>query len=238
MGCSQSGDEGPILLFPDGLQCARRDAPGNATIKLLSNDLLFQESFQVQASTRAAPPAMKSGPVSPHRIELRVRQLAQLFNSMDPTPFLNRDLDPEAEAFIESWAQEFPPDGRFTITIHLTEPPQEADPGTLATESIHNFFRYKAEITRRQLRQLLRQGRVSLSIGIGFVVVCLLAADAVREVASGPFATILHESLIIVGWVAMWRPLQIFLYDWWPVAQRRRLYVSLGHAHVHVLQGR
>ncbi len=181
---------------------------------------------------------MKSGPVPPHRIELRVRQLAQLFNSMDPTPFLNRDLDPEAEAFIESWAQEFAPDGRFTITIHLTELPQETDPGTLATESIHNFFRYKAEITRRQLRQLLRQGRVSLLIGISFVVVCLLAADVVREVASGSFATILHESLIIVGWVAMWRPLQIFLYDWWPVAQRRRLYVSLGHAQVHVLQSK
>ena len=84
----------------------------------------------------------------------------------------------------------------------------------LNTESIHDFFRYKAEITRRQLRQLLRQGRVSLLIGISFVVVCLLAADVVREFASGPFATILHESLIIVGWVAMWRPLQIFLYDW------------------------
>ena len=69
---------------------------------------------------------MKSGPVPPHRIELRVRHLAQLFNSMDPTPFLNRDLDPEAKAFIESWAQEFPPEGRFTIAIHLTEPPSQS----------------------------------------------------------------------------------------------------------------
>lgn len=181
---------------------------------------------------------MKSGPLPVHRIELRIRQLAQLFNSMDPTPFLNRDLDPEAEAFIESWAQEFPPGGRFHITIHLEEPSQETDPNTLATEAIHNFFRYKAELTRHQLNQLLRHGRVSLAIGFSFVAVCLLAADAVGKLATGTFSTILRESLTIVGWVAMWRPMQIFLYDWWPLAQRLRLYMSLSHAQVHVLPGK
>ena len=181
---------------------------------------------------------MRPGPIPTHRIELRIRQLAQLFNSMDPTPFRNRDLDPEAEAFIESWAQEFPPGGRFHITIHLEEPAKESDPNTLAREAIHNFFRYKAELTRHQLNQLLRHGRVSLAIGFSFVAVCLLAADAVGELATGTFSTILRESLTIVGWVAMWRPMQIFLYDWWPLAQRRRLDVSLSHAQVHVLPGK
>ncbi len=178
---------------------------------------------------------MKTGPIPTHRLELRIRQLAQLFNSMDPTPFLNRDLDPEAEAFIESWAQEFPPGGRFHITIHLEEPPRETDPTALAMEAIHNFFHYKAELTRHQLNQLLRRGRASLAIGFSFVAACLLAADAVSQLTSGPFSTILRESLTIVGWVAMWRPMQIFLYDWWPLAQLRRLHVSLSHAHVHVL---
>ncbi len=181
---------------------------------------------------------MKTGSTPARRIELRIRQLAQLFNSMDPTPFLNRDLDPEAEAFIESWAQEFPPGDRFHIAIHLEEPPQEPDPNALATEAIHNFFRYKAELTRHQLNQLLRHGRASLAIGLSFVALCLLAADAVGEFTTGTFFTILRESLTIVGWVAMWRPMQIFLYDWWPLAQRRRLYVSLSHAQVHVVLGK
>lgn len=181
---------------------------------------------------------MKPGSIPTHRIELRIRQLAQLFNSMDPTPFRNRDLDPEAEAFIESWAQEFPSGGRFHITIHLEEPAEETEPIALAREAIHNFFRYKAELTRHQFNQLLRHGRVSLAIGFSFVAVCLLAADAVGELATGTFSTILRESLTIVGWVAMWRPMQIFLYDWWPLAQRRRLCVSLSHAQVHVLPGK
>ena len=181
---------------------------------------------------------MKTASTPTHRIELRIRKLAQLFNSMDPTPFLNRDLDPEAEAFIESWAQEFPPGGRFHIAIHLEEPPQEADPDALATEAIHNFFHYRAELTRHQLNQLLRQGRASLVIGLSFVAACLLGAEAVGKLTSGPFFSIVRESLTIVGWVAMWRPLQIFLYDWWPIARRRRLYVKLSHAQVHVLPTR
>jgi hypothetical protein len=181
---------------------------------------------------------MKTGPLPPRRIELRIRQLGQLFNSMDPTPFLNRDLDPEAEAFIESWAREFPRGGRFHIAIHLEEPPQETDPTALATEAIHNFFHYKAQLTRHQLNQLLRDGRASLAIGLSFVAVCLLAADVVGELTTGTFSTILRESLTIVGWVAMWHPMQIFLYDWWPLARQHRLYVSLGHAQVHVLPGK
>lgn len=120
----------------------------------------------------------------------------------------------------------------------MEEPAKESDPNTLAREAIHNFFRYKAELTRHQLNQLLRHGRVSLAIGFSFAAVCLLAADAVGELATGTFSTILRESLTIVGWVAMWRPMQIFLYDWWPLAQRRRLDVSLSHAQVHVLPGK
>ena len=47
---------------------------------------------------------MKSNALPARHLELRVRELGQLFNSMDPTPFLNKDLDREAEAFIETWA--------------------------------------------------------------------------------------------------------------------------------------
>ena len=83
---------------------------------------------------------MKKSPLPVHHLELRVRELAQLFNSMDPTPFLNKDLDREAEAFIETWAMGFPPDSRLHITIHLESLPTEGDPSALMTDAIHNYF--------------------------------------------------------------------------------------------------
>ena len=177
---------------------------------------------------------MKTSAAPVHRIELRLHEVAQLFNSMDPTPFHHKDLDPDAEQFIESWALEFPPESRFQITLHLQQHPPEGDPSAMVAEAMRNFFEYKAELARRELTQLLRQGRTSLLIGLGFLALCLLAANAIGAIAGGAVLTIGRESLTIGGWVAMWRPIQIFLYDWWPLARRRRTYRSLSHAQVRV----
>lgn len=171
-----------------------------------------------------------------HRLELRVRELMQLFNSLDPTPFLHRDLDRSAEAYIENWAREFPPDSRLQITIHLERAPATGNPTVLMTEAVHNHFDYKASLLRGELRQLLQQGRTSLCIGLAFVAVCLLIADAIVQSGSGDVHTIARESLTIVGWVAMWRPVEIFLYDWWPLVRRIRVYRNLRYARVRVIQ--
>jgi len=181
---------------------------------------------------------VKPGAAPVHRLELRLRELAQLFNSMDPAPFLEKDLDRDAEDYIASWAMQCPADSRFHITIHLQQMPAEADAGNLIAESIHNFFGYKAELAQRELTGLLRQGRTSLLIGLGFLALCLAAANAIAEYASGTFLVLGRESLTIAGWVAMWRPIQIFLYEWWPVNRRRRVYLQLSHAQVHVSEAR
>jgi len=93
-----------------------------------------------------------------HQLELRVRDFGQMFNSMDPTPFLNKNLDREAEAFIEAWALGFPPDSQLHITIHLEHLPTEGDSSALMTEAIHNYFNYKSGLVRRDLKQILKQG--------------------------------------------------------------------------------
>jgi hypothetical protein len=171
-----------------------------------------------------------------HRIELRLNELSQLFNSMDPTPFHHKDLDRDAEEFIESWALEFPKASRFHLTVHLAQMPPE-DPTELVAEAIRNYFTYKAELSRRMVTVLLREGRTSLLIGVTFLSTCLLVADLLTPLAGGTFLKILRESLTIGGWVSMWRPMQIFLYEWWPLMRRSRTYHNLGLAQVRVLPG-
>ena len=46
--------------------------------------------------------------------------------------------------------------------------------------------------------------------------------------ADTPFANLARESLSIGGWVAMWRPLEVFLYDWWPIRAEARLFDRLA----------
>ena len=177
---------------------------------------------------------MKSSPAPVHQIELRIVALSELFNSMDPTPFHHRDLDRDAVEFLESWALEFPPASHFRIIVHIEKMPPD-DPTSLVSEAMRNYFDYKSVLALRNLRLLFIEGRTSLVIGIGFLALCLLGADLLATFTTNTFFRLLKESLLIGGWVAMWRPLQIFLYDWWPVVRRRRIYRNLGHASVQVL---
>jgi hypothetical protein len=177
---------------------------------------------------------MKSHQAAVRQIELRITQLSELFNSMDPTPFHHRNLDTDAEEFLENWALEFPAKSQFHIVVHIEQMPTE-DPAALVTEAIHNHFTARAERFKRTLRVLLIEGRTSLLIGIGFLLLCLLGAEALAGYANNPFLRLLDESLIIGGWVAMWRPLQIFLYEWWPIVRRIRIYRHLGDVSVHVV---
>lgn len=172
----------------------------------------------------------------PQTLQLRVRELRQLFNSLDPTPFLNKDLDRACEAFIENWALSLPHDARLHLMIHVEQLPSDEDT-ELVAGAVHNHYAYKIELVRGELRQLLRLGRLSLAVGLVFVVTCLLLAETLASLMPGPAAKIARESLTIIGWVAMWRPVQIFLYDWWPLKGRIRVFENLRSARVSVVQG-
>lgn len=170
-----------------------------------------------------------------HKLELRIRDIAQLFDLMDPSPLINKDLDRKTEDFIESWAFGCPRSGHFNITIHLEQLPPDGDPSATVTQAIHNFFSYKEELTKRSLKDMLYFGRIALVIGLVFVSLCLLLADGISRLWHHAGAEIARESLTIVGWVALWRPLQTFLYDWWPLQRKIRLYERLSKSRIKVI---
>ena len=176
-------------------------------------------------TTLAAIGTDRGDPIPPHSeiIEVHVSELMQLFNSIDPSPFRQRDLDPNAEEFIVSWAREAPSSSRLALRVHLDRPGEVPSGPEELEEAIHEFFRHRAELDRRRLRELLRRGRASLAIGLVALGVSIGAGNLVGSIISNHFGDIIRESLLIGGWVAMWRPMEILLYDWWPVRAEARL---------------
>ena len=61
-----------------------------------------------------------------------------------------------------------------------------------------------------------------------------MASALTKFTSQGQLLGIFEEGLLILGWVANWKPIEIFLYDWWPIAQRRGLYNRLAQATVDV----
>jgi hypothetical protein len=168
------------------------------------------------------------------RINLKLRELSQLFNSMDPSPFIDRDLDHDAEEFIVSSAREAHGGRAFELTVHLETPP-DGQSARDVEDAVRHYFTVRAELKRREFRLLLRRGHSVLAIGLLFLSTCLLLGGTVASFAPPSIATILKEGLNIVGWVAMWKPLEIYLYDWWPLREEWRALQRLARMHVRLI---
>lgn len=169
-----------------------------------------------------------------HSIEIFVERIEQLFNSMDPSPFHEKDLDHDAEEFIVSWAQEFHRHDPLVLRIHINQYPADVDAPRLVQTAIHNYFSYRRKLNRLELKRLLKQGRTSLVIGLFFLSACLLLSELLAKREHGTLLTLMRESLTIGGWVAMWRPMQIFLYDWWPLRHLGHIYEKLSRVPVEL----
>jgi hypothetical protein len=168
-------------------------------------------------------------------IEVHVSDLKQLFDSLDPTPFHQRDLDPKAESFITGWARDVHADAPLGLLVHVDREAASPDATDIVHHAVRDHFGRRAEETRRGLRQLLRNGRISLIIGLAVVAGSVIAGDLIESMLSNTRSgSIIRESLLIGGWVAMWRPLEIFLYDWWPVRAEARLFDRLSAMIVRV----
>ena len=169
-------------------------------------------------------------------LELRIGELRQLFNAMDPAPFRERDLDPNAETYIVEWARETRPGQPLRLVVHLGRETAPASHEPMLREAVDGYFRQRAESTWRALRQLFRVGRVSLLIGVAFLAAAIVAGEFVAGlVARESYSGIIKESFVIGGWVALWRPLEIFLYEWWPIRAQARLFERLSEMEVRVL---
>ncbi len=171
--------------------------------------------------------------VAENLIEIRVNDIAQLFHTLDPFPFRERDLADEAEDYIVSWAREMPSNRPFKLVVHIPDSESQKRASRDLVEAFNSYFAGRAIVIQRDLNELFRIGRRSLLIGASILATCFLlahlAGSYLTEIA---FKRLMEESFLILGWVANWRPLEIFLYDWWPLARRRDLYNRLSEATV------
>jgi len=170
-------------------------------------------------------------PAGEAKIEISINQLPQLFNSLDPSPFHQRDLDQDAEDYIVESAEEISSKHSLALVIHLPtdQVPNVDGPGL--SEAVHNYFAYRQSQERRRLHRLFHDGRIALAIGFGFLFFCLLLRQFVFSFENAA-SSMLGEGLLIIGWVAMWHPLEIFLYEWVPIRRRCRILSRLSKIRV------
>ena len=122
-----------------------------------------------------------------------------------------------------------------SVYLHLPQAQASLPEAHEIGAAITGYFGYRARIIGLDLKELFRVGRLALAIGVAVLSFSVIIGQTVvARLAPQPVAGLIAESLLIFGWVANWRPIEIFLYEWWPIVRRRNLYRRLAAAQVEL----
>ncbi|MGB8326401.1 MAG: hypothetical protein WCE48_02350 [Steroidobacteraceae bacterium] len=157
-------------------------------------------------------------------VELRLDEVRQLFDTLDPAPFRQKDLDADVEEYIVDAVREIGRHHPIKLVVYLPEAVLGTEDARTLPAAVRNYFVYRATQATRTMKLVLQRGFASVVVGVLFLSLCLSLRHLVERNWAAAAGTILAEGLLIVGWIALWRPLEIFLYDWWPILEDRMLY--------------
>jgi hypothetical protein len=161
-------------------------------------------------------------------IEIRLREVRQLFHTLDPAPFREKDLDTAAEEYLVEACREAGALRPVRLIVYLPKPEAESEAARTLVDAIHHYFDYRASQLRSDIARLVHYGAVRFAIGFAFLIACLAMRQWLAVHSLIVDRTILGEGLLILGWVALWRPTEALLYDWWPLVRRRVLLLRLA----------
>jgi hypothetical protein len=168
-------------------------------------------------------------------IEIKLSSVMQLFNSFDPAPFHEKELDSAAEHYIVDTVKDFPQKTRFKLIIFLPSEIAFTDQARKITPAIHNHFQYKMLVAERKFRSHFRHGRTTLLIGLSFLTIALVARQLVSSMENHLLAQIFADALLIIGWAAMWEPITVLLYELWPIIQLKKTYEKISTMEIDIV---
>ena len=169
-------------------------------------------------------------------IEIKLSSVMQLFNSFDPAPFHEKELDSAAEHYIVDTVMDFPAKTEFKIVIYLPADIAGTERALKIPQAIHNHFEYKAMVQDRRFRARFRHGRTTLLIGLSFLAIALIARQLVSATLSNHIiGQIVADALLIIGWAAMWEPVTVLLYELWPMIQIKKTYQKISRMAIDIL---
>jgi hypothetical protein len=143
-------------------------------------------------------------------------------------------LQTDAEEFIVEEAEALPGKAAINIKVHLAS--SEAKHKDDIPSAIRRHFCYRREQSQKEYKRIFKYGWRILFIALGLLAVIFSVTEiAFYYLPDNKPLLFIHESFIILSWVALWRPLELLLYEWYPVKTDINLYTRLEHSNVQVI---
>lgn len=170
-------------------------------------------------------------------IEVRVKNSQQLFDVRDPAPFRERDLDDDFAEYIFASAREFSISTPLKIVIYIQEPESQGLSKESIREAIHSYLAYQIDLRQWDLKTFIKRAQLFLFIGFVILILCLSLAQSLNVPSPPGIIGVLHEGLVIFGWVSIWKPIELILFDWYPLYEKIRFYRKLLSTEIDIRFG-
>lgn len=167
-------------------------------------------------------------------IEVRIKNTLQLFDAKDPAPFRERDLDDDFIEYISASAKEFSFNTPLKIMIYIEDPESKELSKDSIREAIHSYFAYRIDLQQSELRLFLKRAQMFLLIGLCVLALALTVAQSIEQTDPPGFLGIIREGLVIFGWVSIWKPIELILFDWFPLYEKLRFYRKLAITEIEI----
>lgn len=168
-------------------------------------------------------------------VEIKVEDLDQLFDKRDPKPYRIKDLDDDVIEYILSNSREIGLKKLGKIRI-VVENDFDENFKSRALLGIQDYFTYRQYITGLNIKSILKTGIKSFIVGISFLATTVLIVSSFPKVTQNNFElSFLKEFMILIGWVSMWRPINIFLYEWWPLLELKNIFKKLSTIELEII---
>ncbi len=152
-------------------------------------------------------------------VDIKLASVERVFDNRDPAPFRERDLDPQLAEYLVDSGEDLGSQERFRIVFWLEQP---CSAGEIETP-YRAYFNYELDRLDRARRRQRRVGWFTLALAMVSIVVLLSISEVVTRVIAGSIGAGLKEGLVISGWVLMWRPIEVLVYDSIPWRRSRRV---------------
>jgi len=170
-------------------------------------------------------------------IILEVNNADQLLIAPDSIFHSKRWLKPDAEEAIVEEATMAPSKGQIHLKIYLHK--DEIRRMDEIVSAIHQHFLYRRKKSERELKRALELGWTSLLISIVFLcLLVFLTLIIIKLLPESGLSLTFREILIILGWVALWRPADLLFYEWRPFKREVNLFRKLEQCKVEIVTGR
>ncbi|MGE0762566.1 MAG: hypothetical protein AB7N80_04755 [Bdellovibrionales bacterium] len=166
-------------------------------------------------------------------ISLTLKSLDQIFDLRDPSPFREKDLDDDFARYLIVAVKEAPEIREVHLNLQIAGSEMKHFSPSDVEQAIHEYFEFEVESVQGELRALFSEARWAAALGLLFLLACQAAGLLLHE-QNSLVMEVLKQGLQILGWVALWRPLNLLLYEWWPILRRRRLFQILTRAKTNI----